>query len=174
MMQGRFWQICSFCRRYSVFLRHSSSACARFIWVFGVVLMVFLAPILSPVAAHEIDAATAYSLSTKGELLIVDVRRSSEWRKTGMPATSHGVSLQNFLKQVRKDFTQDVEELVGQDMDRPIALICATGGRSAYAVGLLRESGFSRVFNIGEGMLGNGAAPGWIARSLPVRKCDDC
>ena len=91
-----------------------------------------------------------------------------------MPATSHGISLQNFLKKVRKDFTKDIINLVDGDLQRPIALICATGGRSAYASGMLREAGFSQVYNIGEGMLGNGALPGWVARNLPIRDCDNC
>ena len=161
-------------RNTSIFVGCSIWAYARLICVFGTGLVVFSGLILSPVFARDIDAATAYSLSTKGELIIVDIRRSSEWRKTGMPVTSHGISLHNFLKKVRNDFTEDVVELVERDTSRPIALICATGGRSAYALELLQEAGFSRVFNISEGMLGNGAFPGWIARDLPVRKCDNC
>jgi len=174
MMQGRFWLadfVCTYC---TVSFGRSRSPCAWLVWVFGAVLVVFSDSVLSLAHAHDIDAATAYSLSKKGELVIVDIRRSSEWHKTGMPDTSHGISLQNFFKKVRKDFTEDIVELVEQDMDRRIALICATGGRSAYAMELLREAGFSRVSNIGEGMLGDGTSPGWIARGLPVRKCDDC
>ena len=129
---------------------------------------------LSAANAEELDAETAYSLSLNHDLIIVDIRRASEWRKTGMPATSHGISLQNFLKKVRKDFTKDIMNLVGGDLQRPIALICATGGRSAYASEMLREAGFSEVYNIGEGMLGNGALPGWVARNLPIRDCENC
>ena len=125
-------------------------------------------------AADELDAGEAHSLSLNHDLIIVDIRRASEWRKTGMPATSHGISLQNFLKKVRKDFTKDIMNLVDGDLQRPIALICATGGRSAYASGMLREAGFSQVYNIEEGMLGNGALPGWVARNLPIRGCNNC
>ena len=125
-------------------------------------------------SADELDAGEAHSLSLSHDLIIVDIRRASEWRKTGMPATSHGISLQNFLKKVRKDFTKDIMNLVDGDLQRPIALICATGGRSAYASGMLREAGFSQVYNIGEGMLGNGAQPGWVARNLPIRDCENC
>ncbi len=125
-------------------------------------------------SADELDAGEAHSLSLSHELIIVDIRRASEWRKTGMPATSHGISLQNFLKKVRKDFTKDIMNLVDGDLQRPIALICATGGRSTYASGMLREAGFSQVYNIGEGMLGNGAQPGWVARNLPIRDCENC
>tara|TARA_Y100000588_G_scaffold194041_1_gene208171 strand:- start:122 stop:538 length:417 start_codon:yes stop_codon:yes gene_type:complete len=125
-------------------------------------------------AADELDAGEAHSLSLNHDLIIVDIRRASEWRKTGMPVNSHGVSLQNFLKKVRKDFTKDIMKLVEGDLQRPIALICATGGRSAYASGMLKEAGFSQVYNIGEGMLGNGVLPGWVERNLPIRDCDNC
>ncbi len=125
-------------------------------------------------AADELDAGEAHSLAVNQGLIIVDIRRASEWRKTGMPANSHGISLQNFLKKIRKDFTKDIINLVDGDLRRPIALICATGGRSGYASGMLREAGFSQVYNIGEGMLGNGTLPGWVARDLPMRDCDNC
>ena len=125
-------------------------------------------------AADELDAGEAHSLSLNHGLIIVDIRRASEWRKTGITAPRHGISLKNFLKKVRKDFTKDIMNLVDGDLQRPIALICATGGRSAYASGMLREAGFSQVYNIGEGMLGNGALPGWVARNLPIRDCENC
>ena len=130
--------------------------------------------LVAPLSAEELDAETAYLLSTKHQLVIVDIRRASEWRKTGLPATSHGISLQNFLKKVRGDFANDIAQLVEGDLDRPIALICATGGRSTYALDILRNAGFSSVYNVREGMFGNGALPGWLARNLPIRQCDDC
>ena len=49
-----------------------------------------------------------------------------------------------------------------------IALICATGGRSAYVADVLAKNGISGVLDVPEGMFGNGAAPGWIARGLTV------
>jgi rhodanese-related sulfurtransferase len=49
-----------------------------------------------------------------------------------------------------------------------IALICATGGRSAYVVEILGKNGITGVADVSEGMFGNGRAAGWIARGLPV------
>ena len=115
-------------RNISIFVGCSLWAYARLISVFGTGLVVFSGLILSPVFARDIDAATAYSLSTKGELIIVDIRRSSEWRKTGMPVTSHGISLQNFLKKARNDFTEDVVELDLDAVDDGCADDCANGG----------------------------------------------
>ena len=82
-MQERFRLAYSVCKYSAVFFSHSRWLCARLIWVLAAVLVVFPGSIFSPGLANEIDAVTAYSLSKKGELVIVDVRRSSEWRKTG-------------------------------------------------------------------------------------------
>ncbi len=38
----------------------------------------------------------------------------------------------------------------------------------------LQEAGFTRVYNIKEGMAGCGAGPGWIARGLPVEARAHC
>ena len=57
---------------------------------------------------------------------------------------------------------------LANDADRPIALICARGHRSAYARELLQQSGFGRVHDIAEGMIGGVYGPGWLARALPT------
>ena len=124
--------------------------------------------------ANEIDAATAHLLAQNGKLTIIDIRRPAEWRETGMPDTSVGISLQNLLKRIRKQFPNDVLAALDGDHGRAVALICASGGRSAYAVGLLQEAGFVNVHDISEGMHGNGEAPGWMARSLPIVSCEGC
>jgi rhodanese-related sulfurtransferase len=38
----------------------------------------------------------------------------------------------------------------------------------------LQEMGFSRVYNVKEGMAGSGAGPGWVRRGLPVERCQTC
>lgn len=35
---------------------------------------------------------------------------------------------------------------------------------------VLREAGFTQVYNIKEGMAGSAAGPGWIKRGLPVQR----
>ena len=52
--------------------------------------------------------------------------------------------------------------------DRPVGLICATGGRSAAVLRALRQGGYSGYVDISEGMLGSRAGRGWIAAGLPV------
>lgn len=68
----------------------------------------------------------------------------------------------------RPDFLDALSSLAGNDRSRPIALICASGGRSARLTQALADNGFSRVFDISVGMLGSSAGPGWIARGLPI------
>ena len=140
----------------------------------GVFMFAMLVTGFIPVLAGEIDAKTAHALAQAGELTIIDIRRPAEWRKTGVPEGSVSISLQNFYRKIRGQFPGDVLAAVGGDKDRSIALICASGGRSARALGLLQEAGFSRVHDISEGMFGNGKAPGWLARHLPVSVCKGC
>ena len=139
-------------------------------------VFMFVALLASPASGlgGEIDARTAYGLAQAGQLLIIDIRRPSEWENTGLPAPGVGISLQNSLRKIRRGFPDDVLDAVGGNKDRPIALICASGGRSAWAVGLLQETGFSRIHDISEGMFGNGKAPGWLAHNLPVAVCESC
>ncbi len=139
-------------------------------------MFMFVALLASPASGlgSEIDARAAYALAQAGQLLIIDIRRPSEWEKTGLPAPSVGISLQNSLRKVRRGFPDDVLDAVDGNKDRPIALICASGGRSAWAVELLQETGFSRIHDISEGMFGNGKAPGWLAHNLPVAACEGC
>ena len=141
---------------------------------FGVFMFLILVVGFVPVFANEIDAKTAHALAQVGELTIIDIRRPSEWRKTGVPEGSVGISLQNFSRKVRGEFLGDVLAAVDGDKDNLIALICASGGRSAWALALLQEAGFSRVHDISEGMFGNGKAAGWLARNLPVSVCKGC
>ena len=139
-------------------------------------MFIFVALLASPASGlgSEIDARTAYALAQAGQLLIIDIRRPSEWEKTGLPAPGVGISLQNSLRKIRRGFPDDVLDAVDGNKDRPIALICASGGRSARAVELLQEIGFSRIHDISEGMFGNGKEPGWLAQNLPVAACESC
>jgi len=67
------------------------------------------------VLANEIDAKTAHALAQAGELTIIDIRRPAEWRKTGVPEGSVGISLQNFYRKIRGQFPGDVLAAVGGD-----------------------------------------------------------
>ncbi len=54
---------------------------------------------------------------------------------------------------------------------RPAPAHCAdlrAGVRSSEATYFLLSQGFTRVSDIGEGMLGSRAGPGWLDRKLPL------
>lgn len=112
----------------------------------------------------------ALALAANGELIIIDVRSPREWRATGVPEGARKVTIHH--PGGMEGFLAEVLEAVTGDKDRPIAFICAAGGRSSAAQQLAREAGFSAVADIDEGMLGSGAGPGWIARGLPTEPCD--
>ncbi len=122
----------------------------------------------------EISAPDALALVERNDLTIIDVRRPSEWRDTGLPVGAVGISIHNMIYLERSAFIDDVRDAVGGQTNRPIAVICAAGVRSARAQELLREAGFTAVVDINEGMLGNGHAPGWMARALPTVPCPNC
>lgn len=115
-----------------------------------------------------ITAREAAEKAAAGELLIIDVRTSGEWRKTGIP---RGATRANIFD---SDFLDRVKRAVGSDLSQPIAVVCARGGRSTRAQQLLRRTGFKVVHNIKEGMLGGAHGQGWLAGGHPTERCDAC
>jgi rhodanese-related sulfurtransferase len=129
-----------------------------------------------PVTTHAevLTPDEARTMAERGELTIIDIRLPVEWERTGLPAGAVAISLQDQTLQPRGGFVADVLEALAHDPTRPVALICASGHRSAYARELLLQSGFSRVHDISEGMVGGAYGPGWLARALPTEPCTLC
>ncbi len=119
-----------------------------------------------------LSAGEARTLAGAGDLLIVDVRSPAEWRRSGVPAGAAAVTIHN--RGGTSAFVAEVLAAVGGDHDRPVATICATGVRSAAAQRLLEGVGFTRVYNIAEGMGGGRHGAGWLAQGLPVDPCERC
>ena len=138
-------------------------------------MALFLSLKVLPVTAHAevLTPDEARAMAARGELTIVDIRLPVEWERTGLPEGALAISLQDETQQPREEFVADVLEALANDPARPIALICARGHRSAYARQLLLQSGFSRVHDISEGMVGGEYGPGWLARELPTGPCRD-
>lgn len=113
-----------------------------------------------------IDAATALELQQAGTISVIDIRRPSEWRDTGIP--KDGVTITMHDPDGHAAFLEKVLASVDGNRDAPIGLICASGVRSTWASGFLAQNGFTHVYNIKEGMLGRGRTPGWIKRGFPV------
>lgn len=119
-----------------------------------------------------IAADRALDRARAGEVVLIDVRRPSEWRQTGVPAQARQVTIHG--PGGMAGFVAAMRKTVGGDLDRPVALICARGGRSTRAQDALMQAGFTRVLNVKEGVLGGPNGTGWIKRVLPLERCKGC
>lgn len=144
------------------------------------VLLLAAATILLPLSTAqaqqgpmpEIGPADARARAKTGEITLIDVRTPEEWRETGI---APGATLINMYHPGGAEgFTKDVLARVGGKRDTPIAVICRSGNRSSQVQRYLASQGFTRVFNVTEGMGGSAAGPGWIKRGLPVEPCKVC
>ena len=125
--------------------------------------------------AMQAFAATGLDLSppdalaqvTSGKLILVDVRTPGEWKQTGVAQGAVMLDMQH--PKGATGFMDDLLKLTKGDRNAPVALICRTGNRSAQVQRFLESQGFTRVYNIPEGMAGRAAGPGWLRRGLPLQ-----
>jgi rhodanese-related sulfurtransferase len=122
--------------------------------------MVFL-PGLVRAATPEIwSASDAAKALEKNEISLIDVRSRPEWLETGIAVGAWPISLHE------GDFERRLFAARDLSGPRPVALICATGGRSARLLNALTKAGYEGFIDVSEGMLGSRRGPGWIARGL--------
>ncbi len=119
-----------------------------------------------------LSAPDAYAQSQAGTLTLIDIRRPDEWKQTGVAQGALQINMAH--PQGTAGFIQQVEAEVDGNKDAPIGLICRTGNRTTQMQRALTEAGYTRVYNVTEGMAGSGAGPGWLARGLPVEACSNC
>ncbi|MBT3401074.1 MAG: rhodanese-like domain-containing protein [Rhodospirillaceae bacterium] len=144
------------------------------------VLLLGLAVVLTAIAAASavegesawLAPEAAQRASAGGEIVLVDVRSPREWRETGLPEHARPITIHDPAG--IEGFGEKVLAAVDGDRERPIALICARGYRSARARDYLASIGFTRLLDVREGMLGRDGAPGWLERGLPLRSCANC
>ena len=138
-----------------------------------VVALAFLGAAPQTLAAGRVangvilDPIEARASAEGGGIVLIDIRRPSEWRETGVATPARTITMHDPAGP--NAFLAAVVEAVGGNLDRPVALICASGVRSTWAQRFLSARGFRRVYNVKEGMLGTGSKPGWIKRGLPIR-----
>ena len=135
-------------------------------------MLAAVALLFSAVAGAEeapvLPAPEAFAKAQAGEIALIDIRTPREWRQTGVAEGAITIDM------ARKTFVTEILDAVDGDKDAPIALICRTGNRTTYTQKALRQMGFSRVYNVKEGMSGSDAGPGWARRGLPVESCQTC
>ena len=120
--------------------------------------------------ANEITAVKAAE-SMKNGLIIIDVRSKEEWKETGIIPNSILIQMLSSGRTIRKEYISELLTTLGEDKDVNVAIICHSGGRSSATVSMLQDKGFNNIFNISEGMVGNGSTTGWVNRNLPLIAC---
>lgn len=135
-------------------------------------LLLILVLAMPASAAGVLGADEAHRRAEAGEILIVDVRSPREWRQTGLPKGAAAVTIHN--PNGAEGFLAEMLTAVGGDKSKPVALICASGTRSNRALRYLESRGFTNLYDVREGMMGRGDAPGWLKRGLPTQPCKNC
>ena len=122
----------------------------KILWVITAVLGLMVA-MQQLQASQGVDVKTAQSMVNQGALLL-DVREPSEY------AAVHAVNAKLLpLGQVESR----LQELAAFK-DQPVAVICRSGRRSAQAVAMLQEAGFTQVVNV------QGGTSAWVEAGLDV------
>lgn len=113
-----------------------------------------------------LTAKQAYDKARSGSILLVDVRSPQEWIQTGIPAGG-------IAETIHRDgglpaFATALLARLDGDRSKPVALICAQGGRSAYTRDYLEQAGLTNVSDVSEGMAGGRNGKGWTKQRLPT------
>jgi len=115
-----------------------------------------------------------------GRSLFVDVRTPAELASTGF-ATMVDANVPSLVlsgadakPQPNPDFVPEVESRLaakGLTKDDAVVLICRTGRRSAQAANVLASAGFTKVYTVIDGFMGDAEAGtgGWRNKGLPWR-----
>ncbi len=113
---------------------------------------------------HSISVVDVANRTSNNEILLIDIRRPSEWQQTGVALNARLISMHGL------GFTRGIAKITHGVKSKPIALICAIGGRSLKMQKKLADLGYTQVFNVIQGMSGNGEGFGWIDEELPMRR----
>ncbi len=115
-------------------------------------------PATRPAAASALSPAEAVRKAAAGEILLIDVRDAAEVRATGRAQGAVHAPLFRLADLADPRHPDHLAALVPA---RPVAVYCASGGRSAIAADLLRRLGYTTVYNLG-------GFAGWCAAGGPV------
>jgi len=105
---------------------------------------------------EEISPQDALRGVQDGSVIIIDVRESEEWAKSGTPQGSHRISMND------ANFGRVIGELLDNRPDAIAALSCTAGMRSKTAIKLLRKSGIESLKSV------SGGINRWSVEDLPI------
>jgi rhodanese-related sulfurtransferase len=125
---------------------------SKVLW--GVAVVLGLALVVPQLQASQgVDVKAAKSMSEQGALLL-DVREPDEY------AAVHAVNAKLIPLGEVGARLKEIEAY----KDKPVAVICRSGRRSAQAVGILKEAGFTQAVNV------EGGTTAWVQAGLEVIK----
>lgn len=105
-------------------------------------------------ASSEIGTLDATRLMNQGSTLILDVRDGAEYASGHLPRARH-IPLNELSKRMDE---------IGKYKDKPVLVTCKTGPRAGAATRLLKQAGFTAVYQL------KGGLAAWQQASLPVEK----
>ena len=142
----------------------------KLIFLFAAVVVI--TPISAkPVFANDqiLSAIEAFKRQTSNQIILIDIRSPQEWRQTGIAQGAKKITIHDPLGLT--GFVSKIKASLRGNLDQPIALICAVGGRTTRAYQILKRADIKNVYTVREGMLGNVRdGPGWLKRGLPVTR----
>ncbi len=102
---------------------------------------------------EQIDSKKVVQLIEQG-VTVIDIRTPDEYASGHIPDVIH------------IDFYDDsfLEKMKANDIDKPIVIHCASGGRSAKAAKMLNEAGFSKIYDY------TGGFSDWSSKGLKIEK----
>ena len=123
--------------------------------------VLFALGMLSPAGAVDrIGVNEARQQALAGAITLIDIRRPEEWQASGIADVAIEIDMR------APDFLDRVRQLQLAHKDRPLAFICATGGRSDRLARWFEHQGVKPVIDVSAGMHGRN---GWLAGKLPTR-----
>jgi len=112
----------------------------KILWVVAIMLGAVLA-VQQLQASSGIDVKMAQSMNQQGALLL-DVREPSEFSAVHAP-NAQLIPLGQLSSRLQEITTHK---------DKPVLVVCRSGRRSAQAVSILQDAGYSQVSNVSGGM----------------------
>ncbi len=124
---------------------------------------------------HLSPTEAAGLLHRQADALLIDCRSEIEYLFVGHPVGAHHVAWSDAPDwEVNPRFADEVRQLAGRALNRPVLLICRSGVRSVDAGLALEAAGFTEVINVLDGFEGQlddshhrGTLAGWRHAGLP-------
>jgi len=115
----------------------------------------------SPPPYNNVNNAGLKDLLAEG-VPLYDIRRPEEWRQTGVVDGSRRLTYVDAGGRENPEILPRIRAEVSKDA--PIALICRTGNRTDALARQLAEQGYTRIYNVRDGILG------WMRDGNPVSR----